>query len=331
MDEVEKYLMNPMQTGVYNAIFLIDFSELANRLSNLSKKFNDSAKDLRGQKRSILKNRSSTLAAAASSVQAPVWRTVTKDAFNNLLNSLALYCCFSEDTPEEIRKTCNVPMDFWRRNISGLSTTNLFKSGTVKDFDDQILIDKKQISTTKWAFDVLAMKKGTVDDFKRKIELIPALRICVKKEKQHFSMRYSYRLYPWIVKFWATSDISIPIQSDIKSFLSTAADYYFSGEWRTSIVFSSIAIESVLADLFEESYREIAPDTPLGDLFRRVSERMEFPDEIKKAVELANSARIAAVHRSRLPVSDREAVNALFGATNFIIWNEIVQQTKNKI
>jgi len=94
-----------------------------------------------------------------------------------------------------------------------------------------------------------------------------------------------------------------------------------SEEWRTSIVLSAISIESVLADLYEENYKVPAPDTPLGDLFTRIQTKISFPSEIIRAVEMTNNARIAAVHRSHFPVSDREAINALFGATNFILWN----------
>lgn len=142
-----------------------------------------------------------------------------------------------------------------------------------------------------------------------------------KKEKQHFSLRYVYRPYAFAVQLWLESETSATVPQDLKSFLNGAIRYIFSAEWRTSIVLSAIGIESVLADLYEENFKEPAPDTPLGDLFTRVKTKISFPSEIVKAVDMTNSARIAAVHRSHFPVSDREAINALFGATNFIMWH----------
>jgi hypothetical protein len=119
---------------------------------------------------------------------------------------------------------------------------------------------------------------------------------------------------------WLNDSGSIAIPSDLRSFLHGAIRYIFSSEWRTSIVLSAISVESVLADLYEEMHKIPAPDIPLGDLFRQVKEKIDFPPEIARAINMTNEARIAAVHRSRFPVSDREAINALYGAINFTSW-----------
>jgi hypothetical protein len=58
----------------------------------------------------------------------------------------------------------------------------------------------------------------------------------------------------------------------------------------------------------------------LGDLLRELKQTFTLPDEVLKAIDLANRARIAAVHRSRSSVSDRDAMNAIFGALNVIMW-----------
>ena len=114
--------------------------------------------------------------------------------------------------------------------------------------------------------------------------------------------------------------MALRVPKDLNNFLSGAVRYFSSEEWRTSIVLSAISAESILADLYEEEYKENAPSIPLGDLYYKVKERITFSAEIARAIEIVNESRIAAVHRSRFPVSDREATNALYGATTFTMW-----------
>jgi hypothetical protein len=199
---------------------------------------------------------------------------------------------------------------------------NVFESHIAKDLHDVIVIEKRHIGQRKWLFDTVTIKEEGLSCFKETLDSIPPLakEIVTKKEKQHFSMRYVFRPYPWAVKLWLDSNESAAIPRDLKSFLSGAVRYIFLAEWRTSIVLSSIAVESVLADLYEEASREPAPDTPLGDLFNKVKNKITFPADVVKAVEMTNRARIAAVHRSHFSVADREANNALFGATTFLMW-----------
>jgi hypothetical protein len=199
---------------------------------------------------------------------------------------------------------------------------DVFESRVVSGLHDVIVVEKKPIEGGKWLFDVITIKQEGLAHFKKKLQSIPPIaeKMVIKKEKQHFSMRYVFRPYPWAVQLFLDSDAGITIPRDLKSFLSGAIRYVFSAEWRTSIVLSAIAVESVLADLYEEENKESAPDTPLGDLFNQVKTKVDFPADVARAVEMANNARIAAVHRSHFPVSDREANNALFGATTFLLW-----------
>ena len=110
------------------------------------------------------------------------------------------------------------------------------------------------------------------------------------------------------------------ITEDLRDFLKGSMRYHSDEEWRTSIVLSAIAVESVLADLYEEEHKTYAPNVPLGNLYDKVKGKVKFPPEVMKAIEMVNEARISAVHRSRFPVSDREATNALYGSTTFIMW-----------
>ena len=53
--------------------------------------------------------------------------------------------------------------------------------------------------------------------------------------------------------------------------------------------------------------------------------KLQYKPRTEQNGEAVNNARIAAVHRSRLPVSDNDAIIALVGAsaraTNFILWS----------
>jgi hypothetical protein len=152
---------------------------------------------------------------------------------------------------------------------------------------------------------------------------VPPLQkgVAILREGKRYSSRFTYRPYPLAASLWLGHESSAPIPADMKAFLFGAIDYLAKEEWRTSIVLSAISVESGLADLYEECHREPAPDKPLGDLFYLVKSRIKFPSDVEKAIELANQSRIAAVHRSRLPVSQKEAISALFGAINFTRWH----------
>ena len=56
----------------------------------------------------------------------------------------------------------------------------------------------------------------------------------------------------------------------ILNFLEASINYYSQKEWRTSIILSSIAVEGIFAELYEEEYKKNVPDIPLGGLIKEV-------------------------------------------------------------
>ncbi|MEM3695888.1 MAG: hypothetical protein QXQ94_00075 [Candidatus Bathyarchaeia archaeon] len=199
---------------------------------------------------------------------------------------------------------------------------NIFVSHVDARVKDVFAIEKEHIKDMEWLFDIVTIKEDGLLAFKKYLECIPPIKEQMKvlKERKQFSTRYTFRPYPLATKLWLEDDASINVPSDLKSFLQGAIQYIFLNEWRTSIVLSAICVESVLADLYEEIHKTPAPDVPLGDIFRQIRGKIDFSPDIVRAIEMANDARISAVHRSRFPVSDREAINALYGATNFTLW-----------
>ncbi len=156
-------------------------------------------------------------------------------------------------------------------------------------------------------------------EFLKSISLI-GKNIKVSEVIRRFSSRYCYRIYPSALIVWACKVSDNPIPSDILQYLIGAVRYYEQKEWRISIVLSAIAVETILAELYEEIKHQPAPPDTLGLLFSQVSKTIQVPDEVKGDVEEVNSNRISSVHRSSVSLGDREARSSLIGATRFIHW-----------
>lgn len=318
-----------MNVGVHNHKSIIDFSGVSDYFKESLKKQKESypkrERRTRLPKR-ILESRLSRFSEAITQLDEQSWGD--EDCFKNLTATLSEFARI-EECPEdfenlfyfkvEIRDSSGRPR---KTRVRRRKVPPLFGSRIIPEVNDVISVDKKHVSKEKWLFDIVTIKKDGLSKFNRLLEWIPPIKKQKKslKQKKRFSARYTFRPYPLATELWLRDAASIVIHSDLKSFLQGAIRYIFSAEWRTPIVLSAITVESVLADLYEEKFQENAPDTPLGDLFRQVKAKIDFPQEIVNAIDMTNKSRIAAVHRSRFPVSDREAVNALYGATNFTLW-----------
>jgi hypothetical protein len=124
----------------------------------------------------------------------------------------------------------------------------------------------------------------------------------------------------------------------VRESLSGALRYYYDAEWRTSVVLSAIALETLLAEMFEEELHVEAPDIPLGALKDEIKKRILkkrkpkkksqttkpkngfFPKEIESWIDKSNSARIAAVHRGSRQLSAKEAFDAIRGLVTVSFW-----------
>jgi hypothetical protein len=154
------------------------------------------------------------------------------------------------------------------------------------------------------------------------IESISVIGKNVKASKatQKFSSRYCYRTYPPALIVWLCEVANNPIPKDILQYFLGAVRYYQQGEWRISIVLSAIAVETILAELYEEVKHQPAPPDTLGSLFSQLLKTTKLPVEVKADVEEVNNNRILSVHRSSMHLGDREARSSLVGATRFTYW-----------
>lgn len=138
--------------------------------------------------------------------------------------------------------------------------------------------------------------------------------------RESHSERYIFRLYAMGVRLWAAEEEKFLLNENIRGFINASVNYYARKEWRTSIVLSSIAVESIFAELFEEEYKKNAPDIPLGELVKQVKEKISLPIELSKKISALNRARIASVHRSENPVSDKHSIISMMGVSSLIMW-----------
>jgi hypothetical protein len=319
------YLKNPLSVGVHNLVVMVDLKGVLPYRRELLDQFEKSHEpEVEGKYPPAGVRISRSLKEALAeledhdSSQDEYLSTISK-----VLGDFAYHC----DCPAEMK---NVFVREVKHSIGGREHTikrprhiPILSSRLMREVGDVIQVSNQRVSPSKWLFDVTSIKESGVSHFKTVACSVPPIRAHLRtiKEWRRHSSRYSFRPYPLAARLWLGDETSSPLPADLKSFLAGAVDYISQNEWRTSIILSAIAIESELADIYEETYKSPAPDVPLGDLFQKVKSKVEFPEDIAQAVETTNRARIAAVHRSRLPVSQREAVNALYGAVNFTQWH----------
>lgn len=330
MEDLTKYLSNPLESGVYFSQLIVDFS-------SLNKLFRDLAKKVKG------KTESKKLIKTAESLEGSPFLDFD-EIRTSFIKALEHYVEL-ENCPNEVKEYLpELQYPFFLPTISGsdralwyaenvkiiwgsshrpLRSFRVLTSHTLHNVNDVIDIEKQSINEPyEFLFGLTTTKKEGISTFHNFIKCIPHIGKTVKeiRNRKTYSSRYAFRPYPLAVQLWLGHEKSTVVSKDLKDFLSGSIRYRSEEEWRTSIVLSAIAVESVLADLYEEKNKEYAPNVPLGELYHKVKDQANFPQHIMNAIEMVNEARISAVHRSRFPVSDREATNALYGATTFIMW-----------
>jgi len=322
LDNIIEYLKNPMKTGVFNCQITLDLSETEKLYEFLLEQIKT-----RREKAKIRRE----LREAKKETYYPL---------NELLKKFyyAVYVTLEmEECPKAIEKFYDWQMKEDMEFGFEESVPEIFSPTTMSDLNDVLSIDilKPLENETEelWytlrelgevALDITSVKKEGVMFFVKFLEDIPLIgkTVVINKDcTETHSSRYSFRPYATAVGLWLEKEASKTMSQDLRKDLAKSSEYYTSGEWRTSIVLSAITAESLLADLYEEEYHKPTPSkATLGELFEYTRKKVDFPKNIAEAIQMTNNSRISAVHRSRFPVSDREAVNALYGTTNFSIW-----------
>jgi len=320
LDYVIKYLSNPLKTGVYNSKFTVEFSGLEQLFREIAGYAEKS------------KRRSTEFIKTADEVrERRLHLAYIVQKLDEALRELVVF----RECPREIleffglehisKHIEDVAMEIVRRDIIHelymRRRRSVLDSCIFDEIPDVALVEKTETDRpNELLIDVTTVKEGGMLKFEEFIKSIPHVGKTFNQvsKRRSFSSRYTFQPYALAVKLWLGHETALP--KDLRDFLSGAVRYHFSEEWRTSIVLSAITVESMLADIYEEKFKEYAPNVPLGELYYKVKDKTDFPPDIARAIEIVNESRIAAVHRSRFPVSDREATNALYGATTFTMW-----------
>lgn len=328
MKTVIEYLTSPLKIGVYHAQFRVDFSnfgKLVGDIAAIAKKHKAESKEL-----------SEMVKIFEESIPSSTY--IIKEAFATALENFMRF----NECPKEIFEfvlgkkvsdedeavTADSRRFLWyRMRLSRARHAKrpweVFESHIFNDLNDVAVIDIEETTGKKvLSLEVTTLKEDGLTRFQNFLKCIPHIGDCVTviRKRKTYSSRHAFRPYPLAVQLWLGSEEAIAIPKDLRDFLNGSVRYYSGEEWRTSIVLSAISVESILADIYEEVFKDYAPNVPLGELYYKVKDKVKFPPHVVGAIETANEARISAVHRSRFPVSDREATNALYGATTVVMW-----------
>jgi len=171
--------------------------------------------------------------------------------------------------------------------------------------------------------DVVSFGRLVLEKFRSFISSVPKIgeKVIFTKEKKKHAMEYVSLVYPSVAALWVDDMARLMIRGDVVDLLEATIDYFYTRDWRTSIILCSISLEKVLAEFYEEIFKKPCPPRSIGDIEHEITENVkDIPKEIKEAIEMTNSMRIAAVHRSHLPLGVKEATNALQGTLKFILW-----------
>lgn len=174
-----------------------------------------------------------------------------------------------------------------------------------------------------------------VSKYLEMLKLLPLAeqRSVVLDPTDSHSSRYAYEPFVSAAEMWlGKSSTQITLPRYLLDYLNASINYLKKEEWRTSITLSAIAVESILAELYEEEFHEIAPDVPLGALHdsikKKLGEKSSLLVPVDQYIGRVNNSRIAAVHRGSRQVSQKESIDALRGAIRVAIWYYLIDSNR---
>lgn len=146
------------------------------------------------------------------------------------------------------------------------------------------------------------------------------------------SSRYAYAPFVPIMEMWLSASHARKVLPQyLIEYLRASMSYFKKSEWRTCIVLSAIAVETVLAELYEEEFHKSAPDQSLGVLHKSITNKIgkdQLLTPVDSHIKRVNAARIAAAHRGTRQVSQRESIDALRAAMKVAIWYYFVDTSR---
>jgi hypothetical protein len=142
-------------------------------------------------------------------------------------------------------------------------------------------------------------------------------------EKKH-ATRMVFEPFLSAVYAWAHHKASQKIIPNyLVSYVGAIDSYHRKQEYLTSVVPANVALETLIAELWEEILHSEAPDVPLGALkveFERKKPNI-FPKEIADWIVKSNSARIKAVRRGGGQPSVQDSLDSIRALTKVALWH----------
>jgi hypothetical protein len=145
-------------------------------------------------------------------------------------------------------------------------------------------------------------------------------RALFTNEQKKHAAKYVSVLYPSVAALWIDNLASLAINGDLVDLFAGALEYFYRRDWRTSILLSANSLEKLVAALYEETLKKPCPPFPIGSVAKKISNFKPLPKNIESVLKMTNSLRIAAVHRSYMPLGVKEATDALSGSLKFLLW-----------
>jgi hypothetical protein len=230
-------------------------------------------------------------------------------------------------------RTCPKPIKEWAKcgNIvfipeyAGEDTVEyyfLVQKAYIPETLDAFSIEVEPKAYPNLVIDFISLTPTALGMFRSFITSIPIIgeKALFIKEQQKHASKYASVLYPSVAALWIDHIARLTVSDDVVGLLESAVDYFYTRDWRTSILFSAISMEKILAELYEEFFKKPCPPFPIGSILKQMSKAKELPKEAEAALRSGNRMRIAAVHRSYMPLTVREATDALNNAVSFILW-----------
>lgn len=261
IEPVIEYLKNPIAVGVHNLVAELDFVEVSGYAEGLVTQYEKSVES--GVESRVVRKRPAFELERLSRLKAEL------DELKSAGSSDEKYFSIMPRVLAEVAVHCECPLEMrqlfiqeHRVTIEGKERiirtrtrpTTVFDSETLSKDRDVVHISRQHMDEERWLFDVTSIKESGISKFKTVAASIPPIREHMKvlREGKRHSSRVSFRPYPLSTRLWLHDEVSASIPSDLKSYLEGAVDYIDEEEWRTSIILSAIAVESELADMYEE-------------------------------------------------------------------------------
>lgn len=308
MKLVRRYLKDPKKVGVNVQSFKIDTEEIWNfakaTVKSTERKQGHWQRTLQGQGliQPTLKELKDMLRAEGILHRPLFWANLLGTA-----NCLHLICVAREEL-----HPCASFVDFAEPVIGDFKLHGPIPLSYIPDAAQVTPTYSKDMLMLNFA----SIKQVGALEFRAYIESLP-LSVTSTGIIRSCAVRNCFRPYAAVSLLWINEEAH---GGWINKKLRQAIGYYFDEEWVTSIIWSTIIIEMLLARTFERLHGKPASKLPMGPLLRRVSSAL--PPGTISTLEVAREARNRAVHLSHARISSVDARSCVVAAIQLLLLME---------